>query len=279
MDLQALPDIFVYLDYRAFLRDHYQARKGRDTFFSYRFIAGRTGVDAGWIAKVLSGHEHLSQRSIEPFARLCGLGKRETEFFECLVALAKARSTKDRAEAFEKAMAIKSPERSTIGERQLAYYGRWWHPPVRSLLGILGRKATVERVAALLRPKVPVADVRASVELLEEIGLVHRSRTGWEIRDAFVTNPPEGAKAAVRGYQAAAMDLAKAALESHPPESRDISSLTLSFDVRDLEVVRERVAALRDSLIQLSSETADPDSVFQVNIQVFPVSVPVGDAP
>ena len=278
MDPSSPPDLFAYLDYRAFLRDVYQARKARDAFFSYRFMANRTGVDAGWIAKVLSGQEHLSRRSIEPFAKLCGLGKREEEFFVALVALAKARGTAERVEAFEKAMALKSPARTTLGERQLAYYGRWWHAVVRSLLHLLGRKATPERIAELLRPKVAVAQVRESIALLEEVGLVRKDRSGWSLRDAFVASPPEGAKAAVRGYQAEAMDLAKAALEAHDPAVRDISSLTLTFRHEDLPLVRERIAALRDSLIQLSSETSRPDGVFQVNLQVFPVTANVGDA-
>ncbi len=278
MDPMASPDLFAYLDYRAYLRDVYQARKSRDAFFSYRFMASRTGVDAGWIAKVLSGQEHLSQRSIEPFAKLCAMGKREEEFFVALVALAKARNTTERVEAFEKAMALKSPARATLGERQLAYYGRWWHAAVRSLLHLLGRKATAERIADLLRPKVSVVQVRESIALLEDVGLVRKGRSGWALLDAFVASPPEGAKAVIRGYQAEAMDLAKAALETHPPANRDVSSLTLTFRHEDLPLVRERVAALRDSLIQLSTETAHPDGVFQVNLQVFPVSANIGDA-
>ncbi|MCB9497789.1 MAG: TIGR02147 family protein [Fibrobacteria bacterium] len=275
MDAPAGPEIFEYLDYRAYLRDYYQARKAKDAFFSYRFMAGRTGVDAGWIAKVLAGQEHLSQRAVDPFARLCGLGKREAEFFSALVSLAKSRSTQERAEAFERAMSLKSPSRATLGERQLAFYGRWWHAPIRSLLGLLGRNSSVDRVAGLLRPRVSIAEVRASIELLEGLGLVKRGRSGWELQDAFVSNPPEGAKAAVRAYQADTLDLAKEALENHPPQARDISSLTLAFDHRDLPSIRERIAALRDNLIQLSAETPRPDCVYQVNMQVFPVTAVV----
>ena len=83
----------------------------------------------------------------------------------------------------------------------------------------------------------------------------------------------------MRGYQADTLDLAKAALECHLPEHRDISTLTLSFDSRDLPLVRERLAAVRDSLIQLSAEAQRPDAVYQVNMQVFPLTARLEEAP
>ncbi|MBK9576895.1 MAG: TIGR02147 family protein [Fibrobacterota bacterium] len=272
MDSGSTPDIFGYLDYRTFLRDHYLARKEADRFFSYRQMALRTGVDAGWIAKVLQGHEHLSQRTLEPFCRLCKLGERESTYFGALVAFGKAKDTAERAEAFERVMSLKSPQRKTLGERQLAYYSRWYHAPIRSLLAMLGTKAAPERISRMLRPAVSVSEVAASIALLEELGLVKRKAKGWELMDAFVASPPEGAKAAVRGYQAQMMDLAKEALERHDPDRRDISSLTLSFDQEDMPLVRERLAAVRDSLIQLSAEARKPDVVYQVNLQTFPLS-------
>ncbi|HNY30549.1 MAG TPA: TIGR02147 family protein [Fibrobacteria bacterium] len=279
MESPSNPDIFGYLDYRAYLRDHYLARKESDRFFSYRQMALRTGVDAGWIAKVLQGREHLSQRSLEPFCRLCRLGERESTYFTALVAFAKAKETAERAEAFERVMSLKSPERTTLGERQLAYYGRWYHAPIRSLLALLGPRATPERISQLLRPSVPASEVSASIDLLEELGLVKRKAKGWALVESFVASPPEGAKAAVRAYQARMMDLAKEALERHAPDRRDISTLTLSFDREDMPLVRERLAAVRDSLIQLSAEARKPDVVYQVNLQTFPLSDFDGDAP
>ncbi|MCB9495423.1 MAG: TIGR02147 family protein [Fibrobacteria bacterium] len=272
MDATGCPDIFAYLDYREFLRDHYKARKEHDRFFSFRHMALRTEVDAGWIAKVLGGQAHLSERTLDAFARLCRLNEREEAFFRALVTLAKARGIAARQEAFERAMALKSPARQTLGERQLAYYARWWHAPVRSLVALLGPDATAARISSLLLPYVPEADVAASIQLLEEIGLIERSGDSWVVRDAFVASPPEGARTFVRAYQAASMDLAKGALETIPPSDRDITTLTLSFDHRDLPLVRERLGALRDSLIQLSTDARRPDLVFQVNLQVFPVT-------
>lgn len=268
------PDIYAYLDYRAYLRDHYQARKERDAFFSYRHMAARTGVDAGWIAKVLAGQEHLSQRSLSAFAELCGLSGREAEYLAALVALAKAKGTQERADAFELVMALKSPARATVGERQLAFYSRWWHAPIRTLLSLLGRGASPERISKLLHPRVSTTEVESSIQLLSELGLVRQNPSGWELVDAFVTSPPEGAKAAVRSYQAQVLDLAKSAIESLPPDRRDISTLTLSFDSRDIGLIRERLTALRDSLIQLSAEAKRPDTVYQINLQVFPLSDP-----
>ena len=49
-----MEDILNYLDYREYLRDHFNESKKKHSFFSFRYVAGKTGLDASFYVKVLN---------------------------------------------------------------------------------------------------------------------------------------------------------------------------------------------------------------------------------
>ncbi len=44
--------IFDYLDYRIFLKDFYEKKKNENSFYSYRYMGNKVGVDPGNIVKI-----------------------------------------------------------------------------------------------------------------------------------------------------------------------------------------------------------------------------------
>ena len=72
------PNIYEYFDYQKFLLDYYQWRKGRDSYFSYRYISGKIKIDHGLLIKIFQGQRHITVKSIPKFAGLLDLGKRKS---------------------------------------------------------------------------------------------------------------------------------------------------------------------------------------------------------
>jgi hypothetical protein len=77
--------IFKYLDYRDFLKDHYEYSKKRHGFFSFRYIAFKTGLDASFYVKVLQKQQHLSLKSLPAIVNFLGFKKNESKYFNLLV--------------------------------------------------------------------------------------------------------------------------------------------------------------------------------------------------
>jgi len=72
--------------------------------------------------------------------------------------------------------------------------------------------------------------------------------------------------------------LAGESLDRHPPALRDITTLTLALDLDDLPEARERLRTLRESLLRLSGENPAPRQVYQLNLQLFPLThIPEGE--
>src|SRR5690349_5207588 len=66
--------VYEYLDYRAFLRDHYAAKKAASRAFSYRSFSKRAGVSSpNYLKLVIEGKRNLSGKMAERFALACGL--------------------------------------------------------------------------------------------------------------------------------------------------------------------------------------------------------------
>lgn len=69
------------------------------------------------------------------------------------------------------------------------------------------------------------------------------------------------------------IERARSALDSLPPEQREISSLTFSIPRSVLPRLRQKMRRFQDEIVRdiLAAQGADMD-VFQFNLQMFPVT-------
>lgn len=92
-------DVFAYLDYRAFLRDYYRARKEAGRGFSYRSFSRRAELKSpNYLKLVIDGDRNLSTDMAKRFATACGLKGDEQRYFVDLVAFCQAQTVADRNE-------------------------------------------------------------------------------------------------------------------------------------------------------------------------------------
>jgi uncharacterized protein (TIGR02147 family) len=92
--------------------------------------------------------------------------------------------------------------------------------------------------------------------------------------NAFVTTGNRWHSVAIHDFQKETIKLSEQALDIHPKGMRDISTLTVALSLKDLPEIRERIKLLRQSVLSLENDN-EPDTVFQINIQVIPVTVPL----
>lgn len=269
-----MPDVLDYLDYRQYLREVYDWRKKRgDSFFSYRYMASRIGIDPGYLAKLLQGKVHLGESSIEPTIKLLHLEGKAAAYFLQLVTFGKARNDRQISEEFEKLMSLKGVGARTLDEDRFSFYQSWVHSAVRSLIGIRPFRGDYADLARHLSPPITEAEARESVELLERLELLRKEEDGtWELTERFVTTGDGWRSQAVRTFQGQTMELARESLARHIPEKRDISTVTVTLSQEDMPELRERIAQFRQDILRMARESRRQDSVYQLNIQLFPLT-------
>lgn len=272
----AMDTLFGYLDYRRFLEDHYNACKQGNYFFSYRFMAGKLGVDASNLVKILQGKRHLPRECIDKAVAFCKLDDREAQFFEALYRFNKAKSDKAVKSAYEKLLALKYVPGNTVRRDQYEFYQKWYYSAVRSLLGLY--RFTGSDFAGLgqkLTPAITATQARQAIRLLERLDLITRDESGRYLpTDRHVTTGEGWRGAAVRAFQKECIGLSQDALDSIPRGERDISSITMAVPRSGLDEIREIVSECRKAIIARVNEMEKPDTVYQLNIQFIPLSRP-----
>ena len=262
-----------YLEYRLYLHEFYEARRAEDDFFSYRFMARKVGMDHGYLVKLLQQKVHLAEGHIEKFIEFCGLEGRDAEYFKTLVHFNKSKNPDETGILFEKLMAMAGIETHTVEKDQFEFYTAWYHSAIRALLGHLKFSGDCEDLGKRLSPPVVGKQVKESISLLERLKLIRRNTEGeYAPTESLITTGANLQAAAVRQFQREMIKLAEESLVRHPKDQRDISTVTLSLEAADLEEIRHRISALRQSIMNMAAKATRPDSVYQLNVQLFPLS-------
>jgi uncharacterized protein (TIGR02147 family) len=264
--------VTTYLEYRSFLRDHYESRKEETGFFSYRFMSQKLDIDPGQLVKILQGKLHLPQRSMQAVLKLCRLEGREAEYFEELVKFCRARTREETNRCFERLALLRGVDVAAVDGKQAEFYRKWHHTVIRSLLGLGPFSGDAKALGDMCVPPVTAQEAAESIELLESLGLVVRDPQDALVLAASHISPSAGVPVeAVRAFQRDTLHLAGRALEEIPREEREISTITVALSGSDLETVRGWVGDLKRQIQNLATNSPDPDKVYHLNVQLFPV--------
>jgi uncharacterized protein (TIGR02147 family) len=266
--------VFDYIDYREFLRDYYKERKVDKPFFSYRFIGNRVGMDSSYVIKVLQGNLHISSKKIGNFIQLLELNSAEAEFFETLVHFGKAKTERQRNLYFEKLFSISSVKARRVEHHQYEFFQKWYYSAVWSIINCVPFTGEFRSLAAACSPPLSIGEAKRAVRLLEKLGLIKKEDDGgYHTTDRNLTTGMKWFSRAVETHQRDMIRLGGEAIDRYVNELRDISTVTICIDEKTLPEIREHVRQFRSSLINMVNSRGGAGRVYQLNLQLFPLSV------
>jgi uncharacterized protein (TIGR02147 family) len=267
-------NFFDYFDYRALMRDLYKERKAQDSGFSYRFIARKAGFSsAGFFTKILQGTSNISLPLIFRFAEVFKLTKAQTDYFELLVLFNQATLNTEKRHYFEKIVAMRKSKVKTLDPAQFELFNKWYYVAVREILDVHLFRDDYKELAKKVHPPIKPSEAKDAIETLEKLGLIRRDPNGYYKRlDAIVSSGDEWQSLAIQKYQSETIELAREALYAVPKTHRDISTLTLSISESSLQRMKERIKECRRELLDIAKADENADRVYQLNLQLFPLS-------
>jgi uncharacterized protein (TIGR02147 family) len=266
-------EIYTYYNYQKYLNDFYQERKTKDSFFSFRYIGKKVGIDHSLLVKIFQGKRHISETSITAFAKLLGLSPRKTEYFGLLVLYGKARTIRATKLYFERLLAFSEVPAHKVESDKYEFYQKWYYSAVREILHVHPMIKDFKHLAGLVEPAITPAEAKKAVALLLRLGFVRKNEEGrFELSSRFITTGDDWKSIAIHSFQKESLALASRALEEAGKELRDISTITVSLDDNGFEKVRDRVRAFQKEIIGIAASCGKVDKVYQVNMQVFPLS-------
>lgn len=268
-----MKQIFEYTDYREWLRDAFEDFKQRKSIISWRYMAMKIGADPGNLLRMSQGKIHLSTNFIKPTAEFFELGEKETAYWTEMVLFGRSKTDADALQHYEKMQALKGVSLKYLEKKELEFYRHWYYNAIRSIIGICRFKDDYQGLAESCTPQITEEEAKTAVQLLADLNMISTDREGyWKVNDMFVSTGGNWRSAAVRQFQKDTIALAGESLERHQPFLRDISTVTMTFNMDDIQLIREKIKEFRSDLLRLSQEGSGDDTVFQLNIQLFPLA-------
>lgn len=268
-------DVFDYVDYRAYLRDFYRAKKAESRAFSFRQFSRRAKLKSpNALKRVMEGDRNLTRDMARKFARACGLEGDAREYFEHLVDFEQAKTVAERDAAYAELSGFRRYRQAhKLEVAHAAYHSHWYIPAIRELAAAKDFKADPRWIAKQMVPKITVAEAKRALRTLRELGFLVEDESGSLVQaDEVVSTGPEMQHVHIARYHMMMMERAVASIDLVAPEQRDISAITLLVGPDGLERLKRRVQRFRRELIQLSLLDKRGAQVVQMNFQMFPLS-------
>lgn len=265
--------IFSYLDYRKYLRDWYEERKARNSFISYRFMGGEVGLDASFLVKVLQGQLHVSQKSVGRLCAFLRLDDKEKEYFELLVSYNRAIKASDSKVYYNSLISLRTPYIKKIDADKYEFFSQWYYIAVYELLRCHPFTGDFRDLGKRLLPAISASEAKTAVSLLERLGFVVKNDSGgYTIKDASVSTGDTWMSMAISEYQKKLIAMGMDSIDALSMDDRDISTVSLSLSKATFKSVHERLKVVRKELLEIARLELNPEIVYQINFQVFPLS-------
>jgi len=278
------PVLGEYTDYRLYLKDIYNYRRQTEStglrLYSYSTFSAAADIKSpNYLKLIIEGRRNLSDDMIGRFAKALRLARPEVEEFRALVRYTQATQPIERNQYLKELADLRAQRAFAAGqinERSWAKVPGW----IGWVLYAMTEQANVnfdpQALAKLFRAKAGAEDIRESLGKLIDSGEITRSETGaiTKARD-LIESPQDLPVALIRKLQAELIYLGIESLFRDSPKDREFGAVTLAMTEEEFQHVRFELRQLRKRLqkdISVKRKSTMGDRVYQLNIQLFPVT-------
>ena len=274
MEKQKPVSIYDYTDYRLYLRDYYGEQKAKNPAFSYRYFARKAGFNSSGLYKdIVDGRTGITRSLILRFATAMKLSPKQQEYFETMVYFNEARTVEEKKLYFERMMKYHNSKAFRIDAAQYEYYSKWYYIAVRELLATSDFKDDYAAIARALNPGIRKEQASKAIKVLKKLGLVQKDKGGfYKAVDKILTTGSDVKSLGIANFQKSMMDLAKEAIDRHPSEHRNISTITFSVSKDTYTDIKAELDACRKRILGMVDRCENEDRVCQLNMQLFPLT-------
>jgi uncharacterized protein (TIGR02147 family) len=276
----SIKSVFEYDNYRQYLKDFYTAAKAENSKFSFRFLARQAGLSsASFLKHVMDGQRNLSNESAEKVIRALKFNREEALHFKKLVQLNQATTTEERQKCAKEILRSQIYRQThPLKESEYLYFSKWYFIAIRELLTLSGAKADVQWLSEHIFPSLRRVEVEQALSALTDLGLIEKDSEGASnTKKIHLATPDEVTSSSLAQVHCELMDLAKESIDRFDREKRDISSVTVRVNAESIQKVKEKIQNFRKEMVELCLSESDPNSIYQLNIQLFPLAAVGGD--
>jgi uncharacterized protein (TIGR02147 family) len=285
LGIQQAPILAEYTDFRLYLKDVYEYRRQTESTgvraYSYSTFSAAADIKSpNYLKLIIEGRRNLSEDMITRFAKALRLNRADAEEFRSLVRYGQATEPIERNNFLKELADLRARrafESGAINQRSWEKVPGW----IGWVLYAMSEQANVdfdpEVLQKLFRAKAGSEDIRESLKKLLESGELAVSAETGKVEKArdLIESPQDLPVALIRKLQAELIYLGIESLFRDSPKDREFGAMTLAMTEEEFQQVRFELRQLRKRLqrdILVKRKSSKGDRVYQMNIQLFPVT-------
>jgi len=279
------PRLNLFTDYRHYLREFYEFRRNQTRSslrpYSYANFAAAADIKSpNYLKLIIDGQRNLSTEMAKRFAKAMNLAKEDTEEFVALVDYTQATEPLERNRYLKALADIRVRQQLKSGEINADTWNKvpsWVTWVLYALADQKGVSFKPDELFEAMRGKARSEDIRRSFEKLLTSGeLTQNAETGEVTKGRELMAGSEDVPVAmVRKLQAELIYLGLESLFQDQPQDREFGAQTLALTEKEFEQLKFELRQFRKRWakdIGVARKGEKGDRVFQLNIQLFPVT-------
>lgn len=241
---------FNQFDYRKELKNLLAERQSRNPSYSIRALARDLEVSSTALHGVLTNTRHFSKKNLENLSLKLGWSPQQLE-----AALENVNTLEDTTESF------------LTGDR-FSMIADWIHLAILNLAKIPGVSADSVSERLGLDP----LHCEQALERLERLEFIEITAEGLlKRREPSFGTSEDTPSQAIRAFHYKNLTKAQDALQNVPVHQRDFLTIAAPTNGKKIAELKKMIQEFRKQVMQVL-ETSEPDSVYFLNVQLYPVT-------
>ncbi|RYZ86924.1 MAG: TIGR02147 family protein [Proteobacteria bacterium] len=240
------------LKFRLWLQKQFTDRCQKNSRYSLRAFAGSLGLDASTVSQILAGKRAPSKKALTSICEKLSATPRDLKLLGVL-------SVQEGSDDFYQ-----------LSVDTFSVLADWYHFAILELTYVSGFKAEPKWVAQQLN--ISALEAKTALERLHRLHLLGNIAGKVKKTQESVTNHT-GVNTSVARKTLQKQVIAKAlvAVDETPQDEKDISSITMAIDPKNLDKAREMIKKFRRELC-LQLEEGEQSRVYNLAVQLYPIS-------
>ena len=242
-------------DVHELLQEELTNRIGKNAKYSLRAFARALEISPATLSLLLARKTPLSKSTLQKIAKSLSLPPDQEQHLK--------RSISKKGTARGKAYKYVTLDFFNV-------LSEWYYFAILSLLEVKGASLDSRWIAKKLG--ISIFEAKEAVERLKRLDLIAMNDGKWRQTGGPIRIDDTSTISAARRFQKQLLTKAIDSLENDPVEIRDFSSMTFSMKQSQVPLAVEKITGFRRALVSELEEPKDPDSVYNLTIQLFPVT-------
>lgn len=268
--------VYDYSDYRLFIKDYFEQQKAANSAFSYRYLSQKAGINSAPFYKfIIEGKRNLTKATILKTCMALKLNDLEAEYFENLVFFNQCKTIAEKNVYFDR-LVEKQRNRNVvkIREEQFDYFSEWYHCVVRELVCMNDFKGDFKTLSKCLRPAISPQEAEKSVKLLINLGFLKKVDGCYYQTEPVLSTGYGLTSHQIINFQIKMLHKAIEAFDKCTLFERLTSATTLALSQATYGKMVNKLRMMRAELLELARNDSSPEQVYELTINLFPLTVP-----